>query len=87
MQLQADGSIKIDAGNDLSIEGQDWNFRLKLTSVESLESSRDQLDFDFTMNIKDRCINDVLKATSLISDLSYYIAYTGHYNIPAPTYT
>ena len=87
VQLQADGSIKIDAGNDQSIEGQDWKFRLKLTSIKSLENPRNELNFDFTMNIKDRCINDILEATSSISDFSYYIAYTELYSIPAPTYT
>ena len=39
------------------------------------------------MNIKDRCINDNLEATSLISDFDYYIAQTGEFVVSSPTYT
>ena len=84
--MNDDGSIDINAGADLSIAGQVWNLKLKLSSDESTEADG-EIEYLFTVSMIDRCVNDELTSPSIISDFDYFIAATGLTTVPTPTYT
>ena len=74
--MQDDGSIKVNVGDDYSVEGELWNIRLKATSVISTEDPHNVALFDFSISLLDGCLNDELSSSSIIDDFDYYIAYT-----------
>ena len=73
--------------DDPSVEGKVWNLKLKLTSTKSTETSGNSIGFTFSIFYFDGCLNDELSNPSSISDFGYYIAHTGLYEIPTPTFT
>ena len=75
--LQEDGSISVNAGDDYSVQGEVWNFRLQATSTISTMDPDNVAVFDFSMSLLDGCLNDELSSPSIIEDIEYYIAYTG----------
>ena len=84
--MKDDGSINVNAGDDYSVEGQVWNFRLKATSMISTINPENVAQFDFGMSLLDGCLNDELSSPSIIDNIEYYIAYTGLQVVPTPTY-
>ena len=87
MQLQADGSIDIDVGDDYTLEGQVWNLKLKATSKLSTLDPENVVEYAFSMSLLDGCLNDELSDPSTIDDFNYYIALTGEHVISTPTFT
>ena len=85
--MQDDGSINVNAGDDYSVEGEVWNFRLKATSNISTVNPENVAMYDFSVSLLDGCLNDELSLPSIINDIDYYIAYTGLQVVPAPTFT
>ena len=85
--MQSDGSINIDFGDDKTLEGEVWNFRLKATSTISTEDSGNIAEYEFSMSLVDGCVNDELSLPSTIDDFNYYISSTGALTIVKPTFT
>ena len=85
--MQDDGSINVNAGDDYSVEGEIWNFRLKATSTISTINPGNVAMYDFSVPLLDGCLNDELSSPSIIDDFVYYIAYTGSHFVTTPTYT
>ena len=77
--LQPDGSIDIDCGDDTSIAGQTWSFRLKATSTRSSPTSNNEAQYDFSVTLAETCKNDQLTSLHGIDDIDYFIGYTGLY--------
>ena len=83
----ADGSINIDVGSDYSVQDEVWNFKLKATSVESTMDPNNIVEYEFAVTLKDGCLMNELTNPNDIDDIDYYIAATGPYVVPTPTYT
>ena len=81
VQLQQDGSINVDFGDDKTLEGEVWNFKLKAISTLSIQESGNIAEYEFSMSLVDGCVNDELSLPSTIDDFNYYISYTGEHII------
>ena len=64
VQLQSDGSINVDLGDDKSVQSEVWNFKLKATSDLSTLTSDKVVEYDFSISLFDGCINDELSSPS-----------------------
>ena len=73
IDLQKDGSIKLDVGNDFSVVGQTWNLRLTAISDKS-EAYPIGISYDFSISSLDGCLLDTISSEDSIEDFSYYLS-------------
>ena len=81
VELQENGSINVDFGDDKTLVGEVWNFKLKAFSTLSEEKNGNIAEYGFSMSLVDGCVNDELSLPSTIDDFNYYISTTGIHTI------
>ena len=77
----------MNIADDLSVQNQQWTFRLTATSTESTKSSNNLVTYDFTVNLLDGCLLDTISNPSTIDNFDYYVGASGVLPVSAPTFT
>ena len=70
----------------MDMVGEEWQMKLKATSVESSSPTSNSVEYVFSITLLDGCMLDVLEPTSQIADHSMYINASDPHMIQAPAF-